>query len=124
MATAPVMSKEYITRLNYEFEGEPRTSYRIGNTRISLDLIVYAWREGESPESLVESYPSLTLEQVHGALAFYFANREHVDEYLHQGEIDSEKLRVRLTQEFCEAKPELYQRLQAERQRRGLIAEA
>jgi uncharacterized protein (DUF433 family) len=118
------MSKEYITRLDYEFEGEPRIAYRIAGTRISLDSVVYAWHRGESPESIVDSYPSLTLEQVHGALAFYLANREHIDEYLQQAKVDGEKLRVRLTQQLRETRPELYYRLQAERERRGLLSEA
>jgi hypothetical protein len=35
---------------------------RIGNTRVSLDSLVYLFREGMSAESMVESYPALTLE--------------------------------------------------------------
>jgi uncharacterized protein (DUF433 family) len=63
------------------FEG----AYRIGDTRVSLDSIVYLFREGMSPESMVESYPALTLEQVHGALAFYLGNQKEVDAYLADG---------------------------------------
>jgi len=60
--------------------------YRIGNTRVSLDSLVYLFREGMSAESMVESYPALTLEQVHGALAFYLANQKVIDVYLAQGQ--------------------------------------
>jgi hypothetical protein len=35
---------------------------------------------------MVESYPALTLEQVHGALAFYLANQNEVDAYLAEGQ--------------------------------------
>ena len=35
-----------------------------------------------SPESIVQSFPLLTLEQVYGALAFYLANRAEIDTYL------------------------------------------
>jgi hypothetical protein len=35
---------------------------------------------------MVESYPSLTLENVHGALAFYLANRVKIDRYLLEGQ--------------------------------------
>jgi uncharacterized protein (DUF433 family) len=35
---------------------------------------------------MVESYPSLTLEQMHGALAFYLANRTDIDRYLAEGQ--------------------------------------
>jgi uncharacterized protein (DUF433 family) len=62
-------------------------AYRIGDTRVSLDSIVYLFREGLSAESMVESYPTLNLEQVHGALAFYLGNQKHVDEYLAAGQV-------------------------------------
>jgi uncharacterized protein (DUF433 family) len=60
--------------------------YRVGDTRVSLDSIVYLFREGMSAESMVESYPALTLEQVHGALAFYLGNQKEIDQYLAEGQ--------------------------------------
>jgi len=76
------MQKEYVTRV----EG----AYRIGDTRVSLDSLVYLFREGISAEGMVESYPALTLEQVHGALAFYLANQKEIDAYLTEGERTAE----------------------------------
>lgn len=38
------------------------SGYWIASTRISLDSIVYAFRRGLSPESIVQSFPLLTLE--------------------------------------------------------------
>ena len=64
--------------------------FRIADTRVSLDSLVYLFREGMSVESMVESYPALTLEQVHGALAFYLANQKEIDKYLAEGERDAE----------------------------------
>lgn len=61
-------------------------AYRIAGTRVSLDSLVYLFREGMSAESTVESYPALTLEQVHGALAYYLANQAEVDAYLTEGQ--------------------------------------
>src|SRR5579872_3467919 len=65
--------------------------YRIGDTRVSLDSLVYVFREGLSAESMVESYPILTLEQVHGALAFYLCNQEKIDTYLAEGQHNAEQ---------------------------------
>jgi uncharacterized protein (DUF433 family) len=72
------MPKDYIT---YD-EG----AYRVGGGRVSLDSLVYLYREGMSAESMVESDPFLTLEQVHGALAFYLANQKEIDAYLADGQ--------------------------------------
>ena len=60
--------------------------YRVGATRVSLDSLVYLFREGMSAESMVDSYPALTLEQVHGALAFYLGNQKQIDAYLAEGQ--------------------------------------
>lgn len=68
------MTKEYVTNA----EGV----YSVGGTRVSLDSLVYLFREGMSAESMVESYPVLTLEQVLGALAYYLANQKEIDAYL------------------------------------------
>jgi uncharacterized protein (DUF433 family) len=56
--------------------------YWIEGTRISLDSIVYAFQKGISPESITQSFPLLTLEQVYGAIAFYLAHRNEIDAYL------------------------------------------
>jgi uncharacterized protein (DUF433 family) len=57
-------------------------SYWVEGTRISLDSVVYGFRQGLSPESIAQSFPLLTLEQVYGAIAFYLANRAEIDAYL------------------------------------------
>ncbi len=72
------MQKEYVNLS----EG----AYRIADTRVSLDSLVYLFREGMSAESMVDSYPALTLEQVHGALAFYLGNQKEIDAYLTEGQ--------------------------------------
>lgn len=72
------MPKEYVKIV----EG----AYRVGDTRVSLDSLVYLFREGTSTEGMVESYPALTLEQVHGALAYYLANQKEIDLYLAEGQ--------------------------------------
>lgn len=58
--------------------------YWVADTRVSLDSVVYAFLEGLSPESIVDSFETLTLEQVYGALAYYLGHRAEVDAYLKQ----------------------------------------
>lgn len=72
------MSKEYVVKVEDVF--------RVAGTRVSLDSLVCLYREGTSAEGMVESYPALTLEQVHGALAFYLAHQEEIDAYLVEGQ--------------------------------------
>lgn len=72
------MQKEYVRKSEGVF--------RVGDSRVSLDSLVYLFREGMSTESMVESYPALTLEEVHGALAFYLGNQKEIDTYLADGQ--------------------------------------
>src|SRR5258708_33783375 len=79
-----LVHKVYVTKVE--------DAYRVAGSRVSLDSLVYLYREGLSPESMVDSYSTLTLEQVHGALAFYLANREEIDKYMEEGERLEEEL--------------------------------
>ncbi|MDJ0734247.1 MAG: DUF433 domain-containing protein [Nostocaceae cyanobacterium] len=99
MTRTPIQTKQYIEQRDQ--------GYWIAGTRISLDSIVYSFLNGESPESIVQNFPLLSLEQIYGAIAFYLANRELVDAYLKQGEVEFEKLQ----QSVREKNPLLYQKL-------------
>lgn len=54
----------------------------VPGTRISLDSIVYAFREGFSPETIREDFAGLTLPDVYGVIAFYLDHQAEVDTYL------------------------------------------
>lgn len=66
-----IITKQYVEQRDKGFW--------ITGSRISLDSVVYAFRSGLSPESIVQSFPLLTLEQVYGAIAFYLTNRDEID---------------------------------------------
>ena len=68
------MSREYVERR----EG----NYYISGSRISLDSIIHAFRRGDSPETICQSFELLHLEEVYGAIAFYLANQIDLDRYL------------------------------------------
>jgi uncharacterized protein (DUF433 family) len=63
--------------------------YYIGGTRIGLDSIILAFKDGESPEAILESFPMAgPLVRVYGAITFYLENTENVERYL----LDQERL--------------------------------
>ena len=86
--------------------------YRISGTRVSLDSVVYAFLRGATPESIAQSFPVLTLEEVYGAIAFYLGHLTEVEPYLQEGEREFEALR----QQARQANPLLYQKLEEARQ--------
>ena len=63
-------------------ERTPADGWRVAGTRVSLDSVVHAYWQGQLPEAIVADFPSLSLERVHGAIAFYLRHRVEMDRYL------------------------------------------
>ena len=74
---------------------------------MSLDSVVYGFTAGQTAESIAQSFPSLSLEQVYGAIAFYLAHREEIDAYLVKSRAEFETLRSRAR----DSDPNFYKKL-------------
>ncbi len=72
-------SKRYV-------EPDSQGVLRVGSLGVSLDSVVIAFQDGHSPETIQQHYPALSLEEVYGAVAYYLANRNEVDQYLKRQE--------------------------------------
>lgn len=91
--------------------------YWIAGTRISLDSIVVAFKTGLSAETIAtECFPSLSLEQVYGAITYYLGHRAAVEAYLKEAEAEFEALRQ------AHNEPE-FSRKMAEARRQLLVAQ-
>ena len=67
--------------------------YWVAGSRVSLDSIVYAFLDGQTSESIAQSFPVLTLEQVYGAITYYLAHRTEIETYLDKMKVDFEAIR-------------------------------
>jgi uncharacterized protein (DUF433 family) len=57
---------------------------RVGSTRVTLDTVVAAFREGMTPEGIVEQYPTLRLADVYSVIGYVLRHREEVEGYLRE----------------------------------------
>jgi uncharacterized protein (DUF433 family) len=55
---------------------------RVGSSRVTLDTVVAAFREGMTPEGIVEQYPSLRLAEVYLVIGYVLSHAEEVETYL------------------------------------------
>lgn len=88
--------------------------YRVAGTPVSLDSIVYAFKNGDTAEMIAGNFPVLDLEQVYGALTYYLANRTEIDRQL-------ERTRAEYAEQVREdrsAAPDLYRKLELARVQR------
>lgn len=92
--------------------------YWVTGTRVSLDSIVYAFLDGQTPESIAQSFPILTLEEIYGAIAFYLAHRTEIETYLETAKTGFEMKR----KASRESDPMFYQKL-ADARRLGAVQE-
>ena len=56
--------------------------WRLADSRVSLDSVIHGYWDGRSPEAIAEEFPSLSVEQVYGAIAFYLHHRVEIDRHL------------------------------------------
>jgi len=64
----------------------------IAGTGVTVRTIVRYYKLGLSPEEIAAEYPHLSLAQVYGALAYYHANRDEMDEQMAAEEVESDRI--------------------------------
>jgi uncharacterized protein (DUF433 family) len=69
---------------------------RVRGTRVSLDSVIYAFDQGETPEGIMESFTTLKLADIYAVIAFYLRHREEVQAYLEQSRRDAEEIRRKI----------------------------
>jgi uncharacterized protein (DUF433 family) len=72
---------------------------RIGNSRISLDLVVEQYENGMAPEDMVRAYDTLGLADVHAVIAYYLRHGDEVRAYLKRRKEEAEALRAKIEAE-------------------------
>jgi uncharacterized protein (DUF433 family) len=70
---------------------------RIDGHRIQVeDIAIWHERMGMSPDEIVSEFPSITLADVHAALAYYYENRERIDADIESAKKLGEEMRVKV----------------------------
>jgi uncharacterized protein (DUF433 family) len=74
-----------------EYVEQREATYFVRGSRVSLDSIVHSFLSGDSAESIRDNFPTLTLQQVYGAIAYYLGHQAEIDAYLRAGQEDFEQ---------------------------------
>ena len=61
---------------------DPPGVFRVGQSRVLLELVLRAFHRGENAEGIVRSYPTLRLADVYAVIGRYLANPAPFDDYL------------------------------------------
>ncbi len=55
---------------------------RVIGTRVLLELVIQAFRSGDTPEAIVDNYPTLNLADVYAVLTWYLHHMDEADTYV------------------------------------------
>ena len=68
---------------------------RVGGTRITLDTVFAAFREGATPEEMVQQYPSISLADVYQVIGYCLRHSAEIQAYLSQRRATAQSTRDR-----------------------------
>ena len=66
--------------------------YRVGGTRVTLDLVVRAFNRGATAEEIVQKYDSLLLPDVYQVIGYYLKHADELAEYFENRAREEEAL--------------------------------
>lgn len=75
---------------------EPPGVFRVGSSRVLLELVIRAFKHGESPEGIVRSYRTLRLADVYAVISRYLANPAPFDQYLRHCDEQADAVRLQI----------------------------
>jgi uncharacterized protein (DUF433 family) len=73
---------------------------RVGQTRVTLDTVIGAFKGGSTAEEIIFQYPVLELADVYAVVSYYLNNQPAVESYLQAVPEVSEQLRWNIQQKF------------------------
>jgi len=73
---------------------------RVGQTRVTLDTIVAAFKEGATAEEIAQQYPSVALVDVYQVIGYYLRRREEVETYLRKRKQEADELQRQMETRF------------------------
>ena len=68
---------------------------RVGGTRVTLETVIAAFREGTTPEEIAQQYPSVSLADIYQVIGYYLRHAAELESYLVQRLREAQKIRQR-----------------------------
>lgn len=94
---------------------DAQEAFRVGDTRVLFELVIWAFQDGVTPDAIVQRFPTLALADVYGAITYYLRHRDEVEAYLAERSSKAEEIERRIDREQSDLH-EIRARLQARRQ--------
>jgi uncharacterized protein (DUF433 family) len=67
---------------------------RVSGTRVTLDTIIAAFREGATPEGIAQQYSSVPLGDIYQVVGYFLRHSQELNAYLHRRMQESEAVKA------------------------------
>jgi uncharacterized protein (DUF433 family) len=75
---------------------DPHGAIRVGDSRVTLDIVVLAFLDGWSAEEIAYNYDTLDLGDVYAALSYYLHHKDEVHQYMQERQRQADDLRAKI----------------------------
>jgi uncharacterized protein (DUF433 family) len=69
---------------------------RVGDSRVLLEIVVRAFQDGATPETIVQRYSTLALPDVYSVIAYYLRHPNEIEEYVVKRQQKAEEVQQRI----------------------------
>ena len=97
------------------FNEDKKGGLRVGKSRVLVELVIRAFKDGATPEAIAQRYLTATLTDIYGVLAYYLRHRPEMEAYLKTRERQAKALREQIEAHQSDT-TELRNRLRARQQ--------
>lgn len=73
---------------------------RVSKTRVTLDTIVTAFKDGATAEEIAQQYPTVPLADVYYIIGYYLRRRDEVESYLGKRKQEADELQKQMEARF------------------------
>ena len=73
---------------------------RVSNTRVTLDTVVTAFKEGATAEEIAQQYPIVPLADIYYVIGYYLRRRDEVESYLGKRKEEADELQNQVEARF------------------------
>ncbi|MCB9315293.1 MAG: DUF433 domain-containing protein [Lewinellaceae bacterium] len=73
---------------------------RVGGTRVTLDTLIGAFKDGATAEEIVYQFPVLDLGDVYAVIGYYLKNLKAIEQYLNRQTAESAHIRQKVEEQF------------------------
>ena len=79
--------------LSIPLQTDESGAMRVGGTRVTLDVIIARYQQGDTPEAIHEGFSTIALSDIYAVIAYYLAHQDEIDAYLERRDAEAERIR-------------------------------